>query len=656
MNKPHRERDSSAHAGDASRWRSPISNQTVEPSFVAEHSAASNARARWPGFVAAAISLLAIALVFLWVIMARPGESKPMATERPQAEHNPLEAPARDSDAGSSLVAFPRLANEISSGTASEAEGAAVTGSSSSVKMQDPTPPLITTVEPAETTDDGHSLPGRDATPDPATLSVTVTSNTEPASTVDPAQDVVFPKRPRVPAPNEPEYLAPEPTRGRDPTYAGTEPAGSDKLETFAKEVRELLEFGWNVKQSGIDRAQQRFRAANELCPTDPRAAYALGLVLLKHNKYDDALKQFDSVGTAAMQPYLPALRAAVWLRVLRKSYEPATSHMIDLARALGQAEPEPLPNWVASELAIWSGRVVGYLEGPADSRNADALTEKCALEMREILSADHWELFMSARRDVLDEYAAKATAQERARMEAKRQQELAADKTKARLAVEAADAKQEKQEVEKNADDLERKLKEQLSGIDFQINSLLRDQERINTRIGYIANAVRLLDLELADLSAQRAQLLADSETQATGTAGTPKAAQNLATVDARLFAITAAIDLRARERLRYQFELDRLDVQLREIQRQGTWLVNRRQSLIHDYQTTSGKLYKERESIVAKERFLERKKHEADKPATGSTTQVKALGQTAKAFRTYVDLNLDLEKQRLLSSFDEE
>ena len=73
----------------------------------------------------------------------------------------------------------------------------------------------------------------------------------------------------------------------------------------------------------------------------------------------------------------------------------------------------------------------------------------------------------------------------------------------------------------------------------------------------------------------------------------------------------------------------------------------------MINDYQTTTGKLYKEKESLAAKEKFLERRKQEASKPATGSTGQVKALGQTAKALRTYVDFNLELEKQRLLDSF---
>jgi hypothetical protein len=262
--------------------------------------------------------------------------------------------------------------------------------------------------------------------------------------------------------------------------------------------------------------------------------------------------------------------------------------------------------------------------------------------------------LFQSARNDVLDEYAEKATVQERTRLDAKKQQEQAAKDLKARLAQEATEAKQQKKQIEKKAEDVERAINEQLAAIDHQIAVLLRDQDRFEAQLQRVASLMQFMDHEIEALLIERQQILADQADRLPSQDGTKSGTTKPNhIVDGRLLTIGTLIDARTRERLRYQADYDRIDRQLRETQRQGAVIMNRRQTLVAEYQAITGKLYKDSESLVAREKFIERRKNEASKPVTGSTAQVKALGQTARALRTYVDMNVELEKQRILDSF---
>lgn len=592
----------------------------------------------------------AVVIVVVAVVALRlPAEPTAQAAAMPTGIQD-REPTSVEHDEDSSLVTYPREPGIVLDREGEQSAEQSLTSTPAST----PEEPPPTAAAPLESSTEAVAqFPPK---PD-STTSVRLLASTKPATATQPTNDSDDKQRP---PPDKPPRIEadplPESPRGPDPTYATAKTSAKAETQTsFEKLIREMLEQSWTAKATGLKQAEDKFKTASELCPDDPRAHYAYGLVLLKHNQYDEAIKRFDAAGEAAKPPYLPAIRAALWLRVLRKAYEPATLDLVNLTRAWQKSEPQPLPDWVQSDFVIWTGRMMGYLDGPADNRSVDALVEKCTAEIGTLLSKEHWELFKTAKMDVLDSYSAKAGAQEQARMQAKRQKEKEADETKAHLAEESAQTKQDKKQVEKSAEELEKALKEQLGATDSQLNFLAREYDRLDSRARYLSNSVKSLDQEIANLSSQRTQLQSEQNsppaagTGKTGSSKTPPSSNN----SALIVSIGVTIDQKNRERFRYQAEYDRLEIQARDIQRQGVTLANKRQTLINDYQTTTGKLYKEKESLTAKEKFLERKQQEASKPASGRTTQVKVLGQTAKALRTYVDLNLEFEKHRLLESF---
>ena len=598
--------------------------------------------------------LTAVAIVVAAIVVQRLTANRVAAVTPimrvPEPESPPLEA-----ETHSAVVTFPRQPGNVGVGDGEESSEQTVTVSPSP-SPEETQSAATSSVEARSETE--AKIPPRPRSTTAVGLLASINRPSETVANAD-ADD----KQPQSPtkSPSVERDRPADAARGPDPTYAPAKTsADAAILAQFEKLIREMLELGWTAKASGLKQAEEKLNAVVELCPEDPRATFAYGLVLLKHSQYDQAIKRFDSIGEMAKPPYLPAFRGTIWIRILRKDYEPAVLDLVNLTRAWQAIELGPLPEWVQDDYVAWTGRMVGFLDGPVDNRSVDALLEKCVAEIGGLLSRPQLDLFKAARNDVLDEFAAKANAQDQARLEAKRQQEKAAEETKARLTEEASATKTEKKQVEKSAEELEKSLKAEVAAIDNQFNGLAREYDRLDLRARNVSNYIRAIDQEIATLINQRTQLQVEQNPPPSGTGNDPKKTgtsktppQPSSTNTQQILVISATIDLRNRDRLRYQADYDRLEIQARDVQRQGTALLSRRQSLINDYQTTTGKLYKEKESLAAKEKFLERRKQEVSKPATGSTGQVKALGQTAKALRTYVDFNLELEKQRLLDSF---
>jgi DNA repair exonuclease SbcCD ATPase subunit len=428
-----------------------------------------------------------------------------------------------------------------------------------------------------------------------------------------------------VAAPADPSYV---------PSRAGAKKAGDAAL---AAAVGELLDKGWSGKVADRKAAEEFYRSAKKTHGDDPRFDYALGLVLLKGQQSAEALKLFDAAGRGASPPYVPAFRASIWLRVLRRDADSAVLDIVKFTKAW--QELKTLPAAVQDDYVAWAGGIFGYLDGPGYNRSVERLSKEADEEIRGLITAEQLRVYLAAKNDVLEAYAARADAQEKTRVQAKKQQEQDADATKKRVADEQAQVAEKKEQVQKNAEELETALREELAVLDNQIAGLEREYGQLESRARTITRQVDSLESEVAGLLTQRASILADTENRNS----------NAATLNT----IQRLIDQKNREQQTLRAEYDRLDARARDVQRQGSAVVAKRQAAVRQYQSESGKLFQEGKSISAKEGFLKRELQKVAKPASGNTSQVRALGQAATALRTYVDLNLEAEKQHVLDSF---
>ena len=328
--------------------------------------------ARTPRWIWLTFGGASAAAIFVAVIIA----VRPPAAQTAQATPTPNIVDNRDSlndsieaDEDRSLVTYPRQSGN------SLARDGDVAAEQSPISTAAPTTPETTPDEAVPlnfSTEAAAKLPPK---PDSATAVGLLASTRSVAATgATGSADDKQNKTPSNP-PGASTDRPIEPPHGPDPTYEPAKSAAEVATRAhFEKLIHEMLEQGWSTKATDLRQAEEKFKAASELCPDDPRASYAYALVLLKHNQYDAAIKQFDLVGEQGKPPYLPAFRAAIWLRVLRKSYEPAALDLVRLTRTWRALEPGTLPEWVQSDYVTWSGQMAGFLDGPVDSRSVDEI------------------------------------------------------------------------------------------------------------------------------------------------------------------------------------------------------------------------------------------------------------------------------------------
>ena len=177
-----------------------------------------------------------------------------------------------------------------------------------------------------------------------------------------------------------------------------------DRL-TFAQEVHALLTEGWGDPTEGSAIARKHFDVARRLVPDDPRAAYALGVALLKHDKLKEALEQFQAAARSAKGTFLPGIEAVAWVHMQRNEPGPALAGLRELARKIEQTDE----SWPAAHdrehSAEWLGRFAAYLNGPGSSPERKAQAAEFSGEIEKLLTGARKLAFEQGQKAALARY-----------------------------------------------------------------------------------------------------------------------------------------------------------------------------------------------------------------------------------------------------------
>src|SRR5262245_51521191 len=289
-------------------------------------------------------------------------------------------------------------------------------------------------------------------------------------------------------------------------------------IETYLKNT--LDEF-WTAKK-GLDQAAAMSGESEWQSITDPRLHYAYGLLLLKSNKYDDALKQFASVEAT----YLPAMRARIWLNVLREKYEPALADLPALLRAVQKAnaaesqlskQDDESSHLFDDAYIPWVGEIFGFISGPGSSKAGDAkrksLSALCKTtenEISKVLDDRQRQLFDTGKHDTLDAYAEMTGAQQTARDEGVEKQKQDQAEAKERLDDTKSKLDDEKRQLETKSANADQQYRSELAAIDSQITAIDQRKKSLEARGRQLMQQISSMDQEISNLNARRNQALA--------------------------------------------------------------------------------------------------------------------------------------------------
>ena len=407
-----------------------------------------------------------------------------------------------------------------------------------------------------------------------------------------------------------------------------------------AKSVRELLEVGFEPGRESLPKAKSLHEAAFKSGDKSPELAYAYGLVLLKQFKPKDAVEQFRLAAEHPEAPCWPAWQALIFTHFSAKETTAGFDRLLDFAKRVQKAQPAIEQQ---KQLAQWMGQLVGALDKVAESPKAQETVKKNDLRLRDLLGEALLPSYLEGRNEAED--AAMLVEVELGETKQQQQEKNEQDRTEKQAKIEAdAKAAEKKAEaVKKSAEDWKRWLDDQLKQNDRLLARLEKDYGLLERRAQENLETQNQLDREI---NVSRNQALLNAQ-QGTNKRNNPRLTPGVQTPDQR-------IDQLLNQKIQIQLEFDRMSQEGFAISQNAGRVIQQRDLAMKKYQQQTGQLVKEE---AATQKWQDRLKKDGDKlkaPASNKGGAVTRTQTKAKSLRTYIDFDINDERQRLLDQLD--
>lgn len=422
-----------------------------------------------------------------------------------------------------------------------------------------------------------------------------------------------------------------------------------DLSPTTAKSVRELLEVGFQPGKESLPKAKSLFEAAVKSGDKSPELAYAYGLVLVKQFKTKEATEQFRIAAENPEAPYWPAWQALVFTHFSAKETIPGYDRLSEFAKRLQQADPE-VPLDEQERNVQWMGRLMGGLVKLAESPKAQETVKKQDHRLRDSLAERLRPSYDEGWLEADDTGLLIDTELNEAKLlqQAKNEQERVEKKEKLESSAEAAEKKVEA--VKKTAENAKRLLDDQLKQIDRLLARLEKEHGLLERRAQENVEMQFQIDRQITN---RQQQPISNGAVRVTG-ANRNVGQQNRTITQQNRLNNELIIDQLLNQKIQLQFDNDRISQEAFATSQNAARVVNQRQAMIQLYQQKTGQLVKEEAAVQKWQDRLKKDSEKLNAPASDKGKEVARTMTKAKSLRTYIDFNINDERQRLLDQID--
>lgn len=415
---------------------------------------------------------------------------------------------------------------------------------------------------------------------------------------------------------------------------------GADPVPDAAVGQRlvEMFTAGYGRGASALKTAQQHYQVAQGRAPKDPRVAYGYGLVLLKQLKNKEALEQFEAATSADGPEYWPAWEALVWSHLTAKDYTTGYLRLTEFSRRLAKSKDDLNERQQAAE---WVGQVLSALQKIVDTvKQREALLREDET-VAEILGPELNPAVARGKATVNAMHALLEGDVQQARAIAEAKAEKERVEREAQNAKDLESSAEKREQLKKNAEDAKKYLEQQLASFDKQLGRLERDYDFLQKRILSLTASQIQLNMESNLLSQQAATISNNTNNNNRNANGALAQAyqQRMAVLEMQGF--------------RYQVELDQTLSSVMAVSQRAQMLIGQRSVIVRQYEKTTGDLVVQDSQLDKWQDRLKKdgeKLKEQPKPKAGPVAH---KVQQARSFRTYVELDLTQERDRLLDTF---
>jgi hypothetical protein len=410
----------------------------------------------------------------------------------------------------------------------------------------------------------------------------------------------------------------------------------------FRQAMRQLLEVADERGPTAFALAQRRFQSARGMTTDVRPVQFAYGVVLQRLHRPKEATAAFSNAARHAAGAYPPAYEAWVSSLLAARQWTAAAEALRDYGGILVD-KPEA---WADAKdrraSADWLGRAVSaaILVAPQgnDVQRFASVDERLRKDLTTDVSVDYLRGFD----EVIELHEQLADTGEKSRQEAKVAQEKERETERAVVTDQQGQVASQRENLKLTADEWKKRLDEKQAEFAKQLGQLEKDWNTQDQKRQSVDRSILLAQQEAALLT-QQYQALANNER--------PSLPERL-----RMQQVDGQINQRAQQLIQYQLERDRTLAAMQAVYQQATAVLAQRQALIQDYERATGQLVKQDESLRKWNDRLSKQKTALEEVPTGQTAATQAIDQKRKSIGTYLPVDWEAIRQRLLTEYGDE
>ena len=401
--------------------------------------------------------------------------------------------------------------------------------------------------------------------------------------------------------------------------------------------LRRVLDVGFAAGRDKVAAARSEWQKIAAADRHDPRVVYAWGLVLHKHHRTRDAEREFESAAGRTKPDYLPAMRAAIWLKLARKQYAPGLKSLGQMIAAVADEKRPASDAAGRQESAEWTGRVVAALQAiplPVRTKtDVDRIDAQAERAFREPTLAAAYDKGKQAVKMLAGDLSVEAV---KTRIQAGKKLAKKVKQGRKELASRKDDLDKSQESLKLTAEQWKDRLEEQQKQTKRSLTRATKELAILETRRASITRSYLLA-------GRQKTLLLATMRLRRPGTERT-----NPITPSANDVALGRIQQTLASYELQHQATVQ----QMNATRQAAATAVQQYRTAMKRYQTATGKIAKSNTELARLESQLKQQERKLRQSNVKQTAAVRQMKQRRASFTTYVPFDVDAEKKSLLES----
>lgn len=408
--------------------------------------------------------------------------------------------------------------------------------------------------------------------------------------------------------------------------------------KTVQQALHTLLLTADNRGPQSVGLALRRYQTAKAL-RDDSDTSYTYAIVLLRLTKTKEALAQ---LAQATEKQHVSAAQAQVALLMSQKQWTVATEHIEKYSDWLRDDNPRWKDDEARDQFAEWIGRAISV--GQIVGANASEVERFNRLDqrVRGLMPLTRREAYIRGFDAVLQEEEGLANTTEvvQTEEEKKRDEAIAAEKN--RLKNEQDKTKGDRENLIQTAEEWKKTLDNKLTEFGKQLGLMEKEWNTLDQRRQTLERSILLAQQE-QQLLFNRYEALSSNNGNTNRNIPNPRQQTQLQQIDREL-------GTRQQQILQYQQDRNRTMTSMNQQYQQAQVVIAQRQNLVADYERATGQLVQKDESLKKWNDRLQKKEKDVVDGAKGKVVAVQTLDQRRKSVGTYLIMDWEAERQRLL------